>query len=67
MLSKRFLLVLTLFVAGRCDTIATWHAGIGPNKAMQLLKKHGSLEGVLSNLDKDKYVPHSVATNSSPI
>mmetsp|Transcript_6928 Transcript_6928/g.29238 ORF Transcript_6928/g.29238 Transcript_6928/m.29238 type:complete len:378 (+) Transcript_6928:88-1221(+) len=34
-----------------CDSIR----GIGPKRAIDLMRKHGSLEEVLANLDKDKY------------
>ena len=30
-------------------------AGIGPVRALALIKKHGSLEAVLESLDSDKY------------
>jgi len=31
--------------------------GIGPKKAIELMKKHKNIEGVLSNIDKSKYPP----------
>lgn len=31
--------------------------GIGPKKAIELIKKHKSIEGVLENIDKTKYPP----------
>ena len=30
-------------------------AGIGPKRALELIRKHGSLEAILANLDKQKY------------
>ncbi len=39
-----------------CDTIK----GIGPKRALELVRKHGSLEGVLKALDADK---HAVPAN----
>ena len=35
-----------------CDSIK----GIGPVKALQLIKKHGCIEKLLEDLDKEKYV-----------
>lgn len=29
--------------------------GIGPKRALELIHKHGSMEKILSNLDKEKY------------
>jgi flap endonuclease-1 len=34
-----------------CDSIR----GIGPKRALELIRKHGNIEGVVENLDTDKY------------
>ena len=40
-----------------CDSIK----GIGPVKALQLIKKHGSIEEMLKDLDKEKYPSRGLA------
>lgn len=47
----QFIDVCILCGCDYCDSIK----GIGPVKALQLIKKHHSIEGVLKDLDKEKY------------
>lgn len=36
-----------------CESIR----GIGPKKAVELMKKHGNIETILENIDQKKYIP----------
>jgi len=50
---------VVLRTAPRChgwSTVLTGlDPGIGPKRALELIRKHGSIEGALKNLDKTKY------------
>lgn len=51
MTMDQFIDLCILLGCDYCDSIR----GIGPVRAMQLIEKHGNIENVLENLDKEKY------------
>ena len=50
---KQFIDLCILLGCDYCGSIK----GIGPKRAVELMKKHKSIEEVLANIDKTKYIP----------
>ena len=53
-------------VRGTCCDRCVARSGIGPKTAVRLMKKHGSMEEVLANLDPAKYtIPENFDYNQA--
>lgn len=50
--NEQFIDLCILLGCDYCDSIK----GIGPKKAITLIKEHGSIEAILKNIDREKYI-----------